>query len=214
MTDTYAETTHSSRSSTTTWDRRRLRIYLSDHRGGASGGLALAQRCAARNQGTALGEEMTAIAAEIAADVEALDRAAAALGVRTSPIKRALGALAERVARLKPNGQLRGYSPLSRLIELEGLFAGIDAKRLLWRALAATGHADDLRAVGIDPDALALRAEDQRDRLVSHHREAARWALVDRMAVRAIDEHAVHAIAESGSEQEHGGGPGHQRGLP
>ena len=33
------------------------------------------------------------------------------------------------VGRFKLNGQLRGYSPLSRLVELEILMAGIDAKR-------------------------------------------------------------------------------------
>ena len=37
--------------------------------------------------------------------------------------------------RLKPNGQLTGYSPLSRLVELEGLSLGITGKLGLWRAL-------------------------------------------------------------------------------
>jgi hypothetical protein len=39
---------------------------------------------------------------------------------------------------LKLNGQLRGYSPLSRLDELELLQIGVAGKRRLWRALEHT----------------------------------------------------------------------------
>ena len=35
---------------------------------------------------------------------------------------------AEELERLKLNGQLAGYSPLSRLVELEGLAVGIEGK--------------------------------------------------------------------------------------
>ena len=41
----------------------------------------------------------------------------------------------ELAGRLKLNGQLTGYSPLSRLVELEGLITGISGKISLWRAL-------------------------------------------------------------------------------
>ena len=41
----------------------------------------------------------------------------------------------EKAGRLKPNGQLTGYSPLSRVVELEGLSLGIEGKRLLWVSL-------------------------------------------------------------------------------
>jgi hypothetical protein len=34
------------------------------------------------------------------------------------------------------HGRIRGHSPLSRLIEFEGLATGIDAKRALWLAAA------------------------------------------------------------------------------
>ena len=39
------------------------------------------------------------------------------------------------MGRLKLNGQLTGSSPLSRLIEIEGLLAGINGKLSLWCAL-------------------------------------------------------------------------------
>ena len=41
----------------------------------------------------------------------------------------------EKIGRLKPNGQLTGYSPLSRVVELEGLALGITGKLSLWKAL-------------------------------------------------------------------------------
>jgi hypothetical protein len=42
---------------------------------------------------------------------------------------------AEKAGRLKLNGQLTGYSPLSRLVELEGLITGVNGKLSLWRSL-------------------------------------------------------------------------------
>jgi hypothetical protein len=43
--------------------------------------------------------------------------------------------LRRRVGRLKRNGQLRGYSPLSRVLELEALSVGIAGKLALWETL-------------------------------------------------------------------------------
>ncbi len=76
--------------------------------------------------------------------------------------------------RLKPNGRLRGYSPLSRLDELELLQIGVVGKRRLWRALEHT-HADDLP--GFDFGALAERATEQLRRLEALHLKAAALAL-------------------------------------
>jgi hypothetical protein len=42
---------------------------------------------------------------------------------------------AEKLGRLKLNGQLVGYSPLSRVVELEALTLGVAGKLALWRAL-------------------------------------------------------------------------------
>ncbi len=50
-------------------------------------------------------------------------------------MKRPLAVAAERVGRLKPNGRLREYSPLSRFDELDFLAMGIDGKKLLWANL-------------------------------------------------------------------------------
>ena len=58
---------------------------------------------------------------------------------------------AEKVGRLKPNGQLRGYSPLSRLIELEMLQLGIAGKMAMWTVLDS---AADPRLAAFDLPAL------------------------------------------------------------
>jgi hypothetical protein len=69
---------------------------------------------------------------------------------------------AERVGRLKPNGRIRGYSPLSRFVELDFLAMGIDGKKLLWSTLRdLAGLAE--RLPDVDFDALIARAQAQRD---------------------------------------------------
>jgi hypothetical protein len=73
---------------------------------------------------------------------------------------------------LKLNGQLRGYSDLSRVVELESLCAGVDAKRSLWISLKAL-QGSDSRLSEFDFDALESRARRQREELEEHRRAAA-----------------------------------------
>jgi len=62
------------------------------------------------------------------------------------------------------NGRVAGYSPLSRVLELEVLALGVEGKRALWRIAAG-----DARLDRVDLAALARRAERQR-RLVERER--------------------------------------------
>lgn len=65
----------------------------------------------------------------------------------------------------------------TRLEALDALSAGIEGKRLLWRALAAA--AEDAPALhGVDYERLTGRAEEQRDRVETLRRDAARRALI------------------------------------
>jgi hypothetical protein len=57
------------------------------------------------------------------------------LGVRVDRAKVMAGWIAEKLGRLKLNGRLLSYSPLSRLMELELLILGVTGKLALWRAL-------------------------------------------------------------------------------
>lgn len=153
--------------------RNLLAIYLNDHLAGATAGLELARRARGNNGATPLGDYLDRLASEIAEDREALIEAMNRLDVRRDPFKVVAGWSGEKVGRLKLNGQLTGYSPLSRVIELEGLHLGITGKLELWRTLERTS-AERLRS--IDLDALIKRAEAQRRGLAPHRRTAVEQA--------------------------------------
>jgi hypothetical protein len=164
-----------------------LGIYLNDHRAGASAGLALARRCRRNNEGSALGDEMASVVADLLADKESLTRIAQHLGVPQNRFKQAAARAGELIGRLKFNGEFRGYSPLSRLLEIEMLLGGIDGKRSLWRALMT---ARTPVPPGIDLKELEDRASNQRARLRPHQRTAAEAALVAPQSPKTrIEEH-------------------------
>jgi hypothetical protein len=154
---------------------RFLAIYLNDHLAAATLGVELARRLRSSNRGDAeFGEPLARICAEIEEDRDTLIRLTGRLNVDRNPVKPALARVAERLGRLKLNGQLRGYSPLSRVIELEGLATGIGAKLQLWNALEQSfGESLD----GFDFHALAARADEQGQRVEDLHLAAAQRAL-------------------------------------
>jgi hypothetical protein len=152
-----------------------LAIYLNDHLAGATGGVELARRLRAANRDDPeLGPELAAICAEIEADRETLEAVMDRLEVGRSRLKPLAAVLAERLGRLKLNGHLWTYSPLSRLDELELLQLGVTGKRRLWRALEHT-HAGDLGDFELGE--LAERATGQLRRLEALHLKAAALAL-------------------------------------
>jgi hypothetical protein len=149
--------------------RRLLGIYLNDHLAGATVAVELARRTARANDGTPLGSFLRdSLLPEIVDDRATLERLMQMLAVKTSRAKVLAAWTAEKVGRLKLNGELHRYSPLSRLFELDGLAAGIELKRGLWLALAAGPPVD-----GFDFEQLAQRADAQRVRLDEHRRSAA-----------------------------------------
>jgi hypothetical protein len=151
-----------------------LDIYLQDHHAGATTGLELARRAARANRDGPYGGELEGIAAEIEEDVQSLEGIMDELGVKRDRRKDAAGWMGEKLGRLKRNGTWFSYSPLSRLVELEGLVIGVSGKQALWEALAGTPAA---RAVAADVERLAERARSQRDRLEALRRRAAAEAL-------------------------------------
>lgn len=152
-----------------------LAIYLNDHLAGSTAGVELARRLRGSNEDDPeFGPALAEICTEIEADREALKAAMDRLGVGQSRLKPLAAVLAERLGRLKLNGRLRGYSPLSRLDELELLQIGVAGKRRLWRALEHT-HAGDLP--DLELGALAERATEQLRRLETLHLKAATLAL-------------------------------------
>lgn len=149
-----------------------LPIYLNDHLALATAGRDLARRSAGSNEDTELGDFLTQFAADVVADRQQLLDVMARLDIAQDQIKVSAARLGEKLGRLKPNGRLREYSPLSRVIEVEGLIAGVNARLALWRTLAAAA-AEEPRIADIDFAHLIERAREQLAALEAHHGNAA-----------------------------------------
>ena len=124
-------------------DQHRLSIYLNDHLAGAIAGGELARRAASSNKGSELGPFLAELAQKIDQDRESLERLMKVLEIRRNLAKDAAAWLSEKVGRLKLNGQVIGYSPLSKLIELEGLSLGVNGKLSLWKTLKELSREDE-----------------------------------------------------------------------
>lgn len=151
-----------------------LGVYLSDHLAGSTGGLELAKRAAGEYEGTELGAFLARLRDEIADDRRTLEALMDQLDVHPLPVKQAAAWAAEKAGRLKLNGELRGRSPLTPMVELEALSVGIEGKRLMWVALR------DLDGLPLSSERfaeLAARAERQRDGVEEHRLRVARGAL-------------------------------------
>jgi hypothetical protein len=152
-----------------------LAIYLNDHLAAATGGVELARRARASNEDDdLLGPPLVTICEEVEADRETLVAIMEELGIRRDPVKPVAAWAAEKLGRLKPNGQLTGYSPLSRVVEMEVLLIGIAGKTGMWRALAQSLGP----SVGeFDLVELEERGERQRSVVADLHLEATSRAL-------------------------------------
>lgn len=153
-----------------------LAIYLNDHLAGATAGAELAARAEGENRGTPLGAFVTGLRREIEEDRRALEEVMALFGVSRDRLKVSAAWAGEKAGRLKLNGRLRGYSPLSTVVELEALSLGVEAKRLMWVALSE----EETIAARVGADRLtdlARRAGRQREALEGHRLEAIRRAL-------------------------------------
>ena len=168
-----------------------LKIYLQDHFAGATAGAELAKRAAKHNEGDAeFGGPLQRIAAEIDEDREQLRRIMAALEVEPDRIKTTLMWAGEKAGRLKPNGDLLRFSPLSRHVEIEGLITGVSGKLSLWRALIAV-EAEHAQLDAAKLTEAADRAEDQLRRL----HELREWTESGSMDLLPVRER-IGAIAE------------------
>lgn len=148
-----------------------LAIYLNDHLAGATAGRELARRAAGSNRGSHFGSFLERLALEIDEDRDALLSVMRALDVGVDRLKVLGGWGAEKLGRAKLNGRLLGYSPLSRVVELEGLALGVTGKLALWQTLERLQPRDP-RLADFDLLELIGRAERQLDELGDHRQEA------------------------------------------
>jgi hypothetical protein len=151
--------------------RELMGIYLNDHLAGAVAGTELARRCLRHNTASPYAATLGDLVTAISEDRATLVRIMRALGVSASSAKQ-LGALAaERIGRLKLNGRLTSYSPLSRVVELDALSAGINGKRVLW--LSLLGVAEHYPALHRDELERLIKRADEQLEAVQRLRETA-----------------------------------------
>lgn len=156
--------------------QRFLRIYMNDQLALGILWREVARRAQRRNEGTDVGAALARVADGIAEDVKTFETIMRRLGLSPNRVKTTSAVAAERVGRLKLNGRMRGYSPLSRFAELDFLAMGIDGKRLLWsnlRDLSGLGA----RLPDVDFDELIARAERQRAEIEPFRARAGRDTL-------------------------------------
>lgn len=156
--------------------RKHLNTYLNDHLAGAVTALDLLKHLESSHRGTAVGDFVRELHADVAADRAELETLMAELDIEQSAARKATAWMSERVTQLK----LRMDDPTDgalRLLEsLDVLAGGITGKLALWTALEAV--ADEApRLSGRNYARLADRARDQRQRLEPVRLEAARDAL-------------------------------------
>jgi hypothetical protein len=151
-----------------------LRIYLNDHLAGSVIGLELARRAKAENEGNSVGEFLAVFIPELQEDRATLQGVLLALGLKQDRVKQGVAWVGERLGRLKLNGRLVSYSPLSRFVEMEALSLGTEGRLSLWRTLRRLAR-KDARLGRFDFAMLITRAE--------HHRR-----MLERLRQQAGDE--------------------------
>lgn len=166
-----------------------LAIYVEDHLALSLGGVRLAKRALSENRGTPLAEFLGRFVQDIEEDRETLKDLARALGGARSTLKEAAVVVGEYAGRLKLNGRLFGYSALSRVWELEGLMAGTESRRGLWKLLVKAQKKDP-RLAGFDFERFEERAR-------RHREELERWRV--RCAEEAFGAKARKATAKTGA---------------
>jgi hypothetical protein len=164
------------RRTTSAIDRKLLASYLNDHLAGATAGRDLARRARGSNQGNRFGDFLDGLAAEIEQDRRTLEEVMDRLDIGSDRLKVYAGWVGEKVGRLKLNGRILGYSPLSRLVELEGLWIGVNGKLSLWQSLRSVADLDPVLDE-FDFDALIAQAERQLEGIEDHRVDAAELAL-------------------------------------
>lgn len=135
-----------------------LTIYLSDHLAGASGAV---HRLSQMTQYTDLSvhADLVTLSSQIEQDRVALLQIIDGVGVQPQRSKVTMSRFGEALGRLKSNGRVWSRSPLTPLVEIEAIQAGVAAKLSLWQSLEA--HADTLGLAVDDLADLQDRARSQ-----------------------------------------------------
>ncbi|MFP4598299.1 MAG: hypothetical protein ACLFVJ_08605 [Persicimonas sp.] len=155
-----------------------LSIYLQDHHATSTGALELVRRMIESNSDNIFGQKVEYVAGELIESRGQLEQVMDVLEVNPSRVKEAGMWLGEKLGRLKLNGQVVGYSPLSRMIEFEGLCMALNGQVRLWESLKIVADSDQ-RLASFDFDGLSEQAREQLERVEAMHRLAVEAAFVE-----------------------------------
>lgn len=148
-------------------DTRLLTIYLNDHMAGAAGAVNRIARMASSYTDLSVHPQLVELAGQVREDADSLHRMVERMGIDRRRSLQALGRAGELAGRLKLNGRLRSRSPLTPLVEIEALRAGVLGKLGLWQTLRT--HADDLGLDQAHLERLESRARNQLEVLQECH---------------------------------------------
>jgi hypothetical protein len=119
-----------------------LTIYLQDHYAGATAGSRLFRRVADSHSDPRVRQVVGALAAQVEKDQRSLAKIMRSLKIRHSRPKEGLAWGAEKLGRLKPNGTVLRRSPLTDVVELEGLSLAVEGKVLGMKTLLTLADAE------------------------------------------------------------------------
>jgi hypothetical protein len=131
-----------------------LTIYLQDHYAGATAGSRLFRRVAGSHSDPRVRQVVGALAAQVEKDQRSLAKIMRSLKIRHSRPKEGLAWGAEKLGRLKPNGTVLRRSPLTDVVELEGLslasssWTGRQPRRLVSRSCVLLAQTRSSPAMG------------------------------------------------------------------
>ena len=152
--------------------KEELRVYLTDHLGGAAAGEELAERLRLQNEGSPLEGFLAQLALDITVDRETLEDLMERLEITKSAVKQAGGWVLEKLTRIKYSEKVTRSVDISQLFEMETLSLGIEGKLAMWRSLKMVAH-EDPQLSSTNFDDLIQRAQQQLDGLERYRQEAA-----------------------------------------
>lgn len=155
-------------------NKKRLQIYFEDHTALIVGELELIRRCRNSNQGSELGDFLENLQCEVENQRKTIDRILELLEIEASfasSMKQGAAWFAEKIGRFKLNDSLIEYSPLSRIIELEGLAAAALERVAMWEVIACIAN-DDRRLDAIEVDSFQRVSEQHLSDLRTHRQAA------------------------------------------
>ncbi len=139
-----------------------ITTYLQDHHAGSAAGLDAFARVAEGHPDGEVRDAVGRIAEEVNEDQTMLEQIMQRFEAKPAMLKDLSGRVAEKAARLKPNQRLLRRSPLTDLVEVEGLVDAVHAKSMSWRVLL---QLDDDRLDKAQLQTLLERAEAQESEL-------------------------------------------------